>query len=72
MLFRSVPPSYTINNAAPAGETQWLRNNALPTSASTAFMPVQEMLQTPNFSTPPLSIQLGVAYASQSVMVEPL
>lgn len=65
-----VPPSYTIDNAAPAGETQWIRNNAIPSSASTAFLPIQEMFQAPNFIPPSTAIQLGVAYASQTVSVE--
>jgi len=65
-----VPPSYTIDNAAPAGETQWIRNNAIPSSASTAFLPIQEMFQAPNFVPPSTAIQLGVAYASQTVSVE--
>lgn len=65
-----VPPSYTIDNAAPAGETQWIRNNAIPSSASTAFLPIQEMFQAPNFIPPSTAIQLGLAYASQTVSVE--
>ena len=65
-----VPPSYTVNNASTAGETQWIRNNAIPPSSSTAFLPVQEMFQSPNYTPPSSAIKLGVAYASQTVSVE--
>jgi len=64
-----LPPSFSLRSSV-SPTTPWYRNEALPSAGSPAFPPIQEMFQMPNFSPPVPAIQLGIAYASQTVSIE--